>query len=282
MNATGRYRPELPEDELCAAEFGAYASYETNDGPVRFDFHGQSPSAEFDRLLDQYVNSDTSVLDIGCGAGFTLCRVATWAKQAWGLDLRENLLSATRARIAKYELASAHAVLANVSDSDCAKDLPPNTFGLVLSRRGPFLTHHLMPTLREDAIFVVEMFQDYLGLKAMFGRTPILPSAGGDADPAVSHMAGLDMVPVSIRTFWFEEWFRNEDHLARYLSQGANLSNWWMDACPYVEARDRDALKLYSRYMKSSEGIRLQGCRKVYVFRRQKTQFYPALQFRKA
>ncbi len=275
MSSTGRYQPEMPEDEACAAEFGAYASYETSDAPTRFDFHGQSPSEEIDRLLDQYVNPNASLLDIGCGAGFTLCRVAAAAKQVCGIDLSEKLVMAAQARILKRGLTNAQASVANVSDPDCAASLPLDTFNLVLSRRGPFLTSHLMPTLRQDALFVVEMFQDYLGLKTLFGRTPILPTTGAEADPAVSHMASLDMVPVSIRTFWFEEWFQDEDHLGRYLSQGANLSNWWMDPCPFDPIRDREALHLYAKYMRSSEGIRLQACRKIYVFRRQKTQFYP-------
>jgi SAM-dependent methyltransferase len=277
MREDGRREPEVPLDfELCK-RFGAYASYETPNDPVKVDFFGDSPSAEIDRLLGRFAQSQSVVLDLGCGAGYTLCALAPKVSQIWGLDLEADLLAAARQRIETRGLENATLVQGNVSDASIGDRFPREAFDLVLSRRGPFLTPPLMDALKPDALFVVELAQDYLGLKEIFGRTPFVPKSPGDPESAVTAQNGLGLVPVSAKTYWYEEWFRDADHLARYLSAGASLSNWWLEPCPYDENRDRAALELYVRYNRTDLGVRLTGCRKVYVFRRAATQFYPAV-----
>ena len=114
-------------------------------------------------------------------------------------------------------------------------------------------------------------------MKEVFGRTPFLPASSGDPDGAITAQAGVGFVPVSSKSYWYEEYFADSDHLARNLKQGAPLQNWWMDACPYDDERDRAALELYARYNATPLGIRLVGHRRIYVFRRQATQFYPVI-----
>jgi hypothetical protein len=60
-------------DRHLAETHGAYSGFRTPAGPVRTDDVGLSPAAEVDRLLDRFAGSETRFLDVGCGAGQTLC-----------------------------------------------------------------------------------------------------------------------------------------------------------------------------------------------------------------
>lgn len=273
----GRFLAELPLDQDIAPKRGGYASYATANDPFRTDFHGDSPAIEMDRLLDAHCHPNAKVLDLGCGAGFTLCRLAPLVSEIWGVDLDRELLEACKARVAHYELANTRLILGDTPDSSVLTQLPENFFTMAFSRRGPFLSEALLRKLAPGAHFVVELAQDYLGLKELFGRTPQLPKSTGDPDWALSVHAGIGLVPVSAKTYWYEEWFHDAEHLAGHLRQGAPLQNWWMEACPYDDIRDRPALELYCRYNSTSEGVRLTGVRKIYVFRQQATNYYPVL-----
>jgi SAM-dependent methyltransferase len=273
----GRNEPELPVDREIATRLGAYASYITPNDPARTDFHGDSPALEMDRLLDAYAKPDLRVLDLGCGAGFTLCRLAPKVAEIWGVDLDRSLLEAARQRAEHRSLTNVTLIPGDTTDLAVVSQLPEAHFDLAFSRRGPFLTPALMKKLAPGAPFIIELAQNFLGLKDLFGRTPFLPGSPGDPEWAITHHASLGFVPVSAKSYWYNEWFRDEDHLAAYLAQGAPLQNWWMDACPYDDKRDRPALQLYCRYNRTDEGIRLVGHRRIYVLTRQPTQYYPVL-----
>ena len=276
----GRNEPEGDLDVALAARFGAYASFVTPNDPIAVEFHGDSPAIEVDRLLDSYVNNSVDVLDLGCGAGFSLCRVAKHARSVLGIDLETELLESARERVLREGITNTEVLLGDTCDSKLVVQIPNSKFGVVFSRRGPFLTESLVNKLTDDAVFIVELAQDFIGLKELFGRTPFLPKSTGDPDFAISAQSGVGFVPVSAKSYWYEEYFSDAEHLARYLKQGAPLQNWWMDACPYEEKRDRPALDLYASYNQTDKGIMLVGHRRVYVFRRQKTQFYPVMNSR--
>lgn len=272
----GRNDIETPADRKLAGRFGGYASYNTPNDPFWTDFHGDSPSVEMERLLDLYTSSDSKVLDLGCGAGFTLCRLSAKVREIWGIDLEVDLLAAARERVQHRNLNNVTLVQGDTTDPATVARLPEGHFDFAFSRRGPFLTESLARKLTPDALFVVELAQDSLGLKELFGRNPSLPRSLGDPEWAITHHFSIGYVPVSAKSYWYEDWFRDEDHLAAFLAQGAPLTNWWMHACPYDDVRDRPALELYCRYNRTSEGIRVIGHKRVYVFRCQPTRYYPA------
>ncbi|MBC8065546.1 MAG: class I SAM-dependent methyltransferase [Chlorobia bacterium] len=272
----GRNAVEIPLDGKVAKRFGAYASFTTPDDPIRVDFFGDPPNREFNRLLDGYADKQTQALDLGCGAGFTLCRIADRVQSIVGVDLQSDLLQAAEARIRSRGIKNARVVHGDTTHDETVTKLEDGRFSLAFSQRGPFLTRALASKLTPDAVFVVELAQDYLGLKQIFGRTPFVPQSTGDPDWAVGAQAGAGFVPVSAKSYWYHEYFRNADHLAAYLRRGACLENWWMEPCPYEEPRDRAALELWCRYNQDESGIRLVVHRKVYVFRRQAIDYYPA------
>ena len=273
----GRRLPELPLDEELAPSYGAYASFATPNAPVHTEFHGDPPALEFDRLLDRFVTPETDVLDLGCGAGFTLCKIAAGAKSVLGVDLDARLIEAAKLRAADRGLHNVSFILGDTVHSATVGQIPDGAFSLALSRRGPFLTPALVEKLTPDGLFLVELAQDFLGLKKVFGRTPFLPSSPGDPEPTITYHAGSGLVPVSAKSYWYEEYFTDADHLGRYLSQGAPLQNWWMEACVFDEDRDRAALELYARFNTTPHGIRLVGHRRIYLFRRQRTNYYPVV-----
>lgn len=237
--------------------------------------YGDSPADEVDRLLDIFARPDSRVLDLGCGAGFTLCQLAPRVAAIWGFDQDADLLAAARKRVASHGLANATLVPGNVAVSEDVAQLPDNTFDLVLSRRGPNVNAAMMAKLKPDAYVVQELVQDCLGLLEMFGRKSFLADVGDNPRWLVDEYSWLELFPVSIKEYYYESFFRDADHLATYLSQRRTLFSWPMPPMPYDEKRDRAALELYAQYNTTPKGIRLINHRKVYLFRRTAVQYAP-------
>lgn len=263
-------------DEELAQHYGAYASYRSDIDPVLVESYGDHPSDEVNRLLNVFAQPECSVLDLGCGAGHTLCRLAPHVNAIWGLDQDTNLLAAARLRAASLGLPNVTLVQGDATSASNVAQLPDNTFDLCFSRRGPNLNAELAAKLKPDALMVQELVQDPLGLKELFGRKPFLPEVGSESHALVQAYKWLGLLPVSAKEYFYNEYFHDVDHLTRYLSGPAVLSNWWMPEMPYDASRDRAALELYVRYNTTAKGIRLTQHRKVYLFHRAHTDHYPA------
>ena len=262
-------------DAVLGPRYGAYASYATDADPTLIDTYGDGPAAEVDRLLDRLVGPHSRVLDLGCGAGFTLCRLAPRVASIWGLDSDADLLSAARARVAALGVENATLVHGTVAEPEHVSQLPDDTFDLVLSRRGPNVNRSLLPKLTPDALVVQELFQDPLGLLEAFGRKTFVADIGDNPQWLVDTYSWLGLLPVSVKSYYFDSFFRDAAHLAAYLSQPTQRYSWPMPAMPYREDRDRPALELYVRYNTRPKGIRIVNHRKVYLFRRERVQFAP-------
>jgi SAM-dependent methyltransferase len=266
--------PIDPDGEL-AGRYGSYASYSTNADPILVETYGDGPADEVDRLLDVFATPESRVLDLGCGAGFTLCRLAQRVAAIWGFDQDADLLNATRQRAASLGLTNVTLVPGNVAVPDDVAPLPDGTFNVVLSRRGPNVNAALMPKLKPEACVIQELFQDSLGLLEIFGRKPFLSHAGDNPHWLVDEYSWLELFPVSIKAYYYESYFRDADHLAAYLSQETALYSWPMPPLPYDAERDRTALELYVRYNTTPKGVRVMNHRQVYLFRRTAVHYVP-------
>ena len=108
-------KPPVEElDQELAERYGGYASYKRDDDTTIYTY-GDSPSDEIDRLLDAYCKPESRVLDIGCGAGFTLCRLAPKVAEIWGFEQEPDLIEATHLRAAQLGLGNVQCVLGNVA-----------------------------------------------------------------------------------------------------------------------------------------------------------------------
>jgi len=255
-------------DRELAETHGAYASYTREDEPPG-EFQGPSVADEMDRLLSSYATPDSSVLDLGCGAGFTLCRLAPTVTSVWGFEQEETLLQAARLRVMVKGIRNASFVLGNNSHPEDIDQLPDDTFDLGFSQRGPNLTPYLLPKLKSNAVWVQEFAQLPLGLNEVFGRNPRIFQAhsmsGGDWE--VNMYQGLEMLPISVRTVWFEQYFQDMSQLDAYLGR-----NWCLIEDDYRPEPDRGALELYCRYNMTPKGIRLTHVRKIGVYRRRQSE----------
>lgn len=261
-------------DQILAREYGAYASYPTAVDPILIETYGDGPAEEVDRLLDRYAKTDSNVLDLGCGAGFTLCRLAPKVASVWGFDQDEKLLTAARLRAEKQGFSNVHFIYGNAALAGDADQLPDDFFDLVLSRRGPNV-NHFIKKLKAEAFVIQELFQGYLGLLEMFGRKSPLADIGANPRWLIDEYSWLDLFPVSVKEYYNEYYFRDIEHFAAYLSQKTSLYSWPMPPLPYEESRDRAALELYARYNTTPKGIRVVNVRKVYLFRRMRVQYAP-------
>jgi len=262
-------------DRELAERYGGFTSYLSHASPAHVEYYGENPAAEVDRLLDHYATLESTVLDIGCGAGQTLCQLAPRVKEIWGITLGEDLLQATRLRIERLGLMNAEAVYGSVKDPDAVKQLPEGVFDLAFSRRGPMFNEHLLYTLRPDAIFVQELVSNLDGypLGEIFGRRYHTPYASTDQELLLSQYADLGLFPISCKEYFYEEFYRDSEHLEAFLIQvGAMLSPWLLPKSlprkPYDPHHDRPALDLYVHNNTTAKGIRVLRQRKIFVLRR--------------
>lgn len=258
-----------------AKRYGAFTSYQSDASPSVIEYYGENPAAEMDRLLDRYAKASSVVLEIGCGAGQTLCQLAPKVKQIWGLDINEELLSATRLRAERLGITNALCLLGAANDFEATKSLPDATFDLVLSRRGPKFSENLLRTLRKGAIFVQEVVSNLDGypLGEIFGRRYLTSFSTSDQEVLLHEYANLGLFPVSCKEYFYEEFFRDREHLAAFLTQvSVMLSPWLLPRSlprkPYDPEQDQDALDLYVRYNTTEKGIRVLRQRKIFVLRR--------------
>jgi SAM-dependent methyltransferase len=262
-------------DSELARRYGAFTSYQSDASPSFIEYYGENPAAEMDRLLDQYTTSESMVLDIGCGAGQTLCWLAPRVRQIWGLDVNEELLSTTRLRAKRFGLANTRCVLGSADDPEAMKCLPDATFDLAFSRRGPKFSKSLLRTLRKEAIFVQEVVSNLDGypLGEIFGRRYVTPFSASDQEVLLSGYADLGLFPVSCKEYFYEEFYRDHEHFAAFLTQvTVMLSPWLLPQSlprkPYDSLQDQNALDLYMRYNMTEKGIRVLRQCKILVLRR--------------
>lgn len=196
-------------------------------------------------------------------------------RQIWGIDQTEDLLNAARLRVERLGLENATFVLGDIRDPEAVKHLPDATFDLVFSRRGPMFSKLLLRTLRKDAIFVQELVSNLDGypLGEVFGRWHFAPYAYTDQEGLLREYTNLGLIPVSGKEYFYEEFYRDSEHLAAFLTQvGAMLAPWWiprpLPRKPYDPQHDRDALELYVRYNTTPKGVRVLRQRKIFVLRR--------------
>lgn len=266
---------EVDLDRDLANRYGGYASYRGENEPV-YDHYGDNPANEVDRLLDIFATPERRALDIGCGAGFTLCRLAPHVAEIWGIDQDEALLAAARQRVLKRSLANATLLAGNVAVADDMRGLPDDAFDVLFSRRGPDVTAGMLHAIKADAVIVQELVRGTLGVKPLFGREPFAPAVGSTPHPLIEYYAGFGFVPVSVKDYFYDAFFRDAAHLVHDL-KGKLLWHWTMPDYPYDEARDRSALDLYVRYNTTSRGIRVTHHRSVYLFRRAEMPRFPAI-----
>lgn len=270
MNTLNEY------DKSMAQEYGPYASYSTGVDPISIETYGDGPTEEVDRLLTKYTTPESQVLDLGCGAGFTLCQLAAKAAKVWGFDQNPELLDAARQRVAAQKLTNATLVEGNVAVASDVAGLPDNTFDIVLSRRGPNVNQALLPKLKPDAYIIQELHQDNPGFLEAFGRKSLLASIAQNPNKLAADYSWLGLFPVSIKEYFYESLFKDADHLAAYLSQKTMFQSWPMPPIPYDEARDWAALTLYAQFNTTPKGLRVLHHRKVYLFRRTVVHYAPA------
>jgi SAM-dependent methyltransferase len=265
-------------DAKLAEKYGSHTSYSSGIGPSHIEYYGDSPVEEMKRLLDSYAYSESSVLDIGCGAGQTLCRLAQKVRQIWGIDRNDELLQATRLRAESQGLTNVTLVQGNSVLEQDVEQLPDNTFDLAFSQRGPNLNVPLLKKLRKNAFFVQELVSSYDGypLREIFGRTHYTPYTAGEQPMLLASYAELGLFPVSVKEHFYDVFYRDIDHLETYLQHSAAmLSNWRLADKPYEPSRDRAALELYARYNTTPNGIRIMQHRRVFVLRRASVYYYP-------
>lgn len=202
-------------DNELAQRYGAFASYPSEVSPALVEYYGENPAVEVDRLLDQFTKAKSNVLDIGCGAGHTLCRLTVRVKAVWGIDLNEELLNTARLRAARLGLTNVTLIQGDTADPEHTAVLPEATFDLALTRRGPNLSSHLMRTLREGAMVVQELVSNFDGypLGEIFGRRPYAPYNYTDQQVILSQYAEQGLFPVSCKEYFYEEYFRDSEHL---------------------------------------------------------------------
>ncbi|MBV7330829.1 methyltransferase domain-containing protein [Chloroflexi bacterium TSY] len=279
-NTTQKTLEEL--DAELSERYGDYVGFDTDASPYLVEYYGEDPLGEVKRLLAQSVQAESKILDVGCGPGHTLCKFAPKVVEAWGIDEDAALLEAARTRVDASGLSNVTLIHGNIVDEAQVNQLPDNTFDIAFTESGPNLNAALARKLKENALFFQEIggyFSAYQFHEIM-GRKPHTYYAyGHDYSDQIllNQMAELDFVPISVKNYFFDWYFRDVDHLeAQVINVPWQLGDWRMGGpLPYERERDRAALELYARYNTTSKGIRFQEHVRVFAWRREHVHFYP-------
>jgi SAM-dependent methyltransferase len=266
------------EDEILGEKYGDYAGFTTEASPASVNYFGEDPLNEVKRLLGMYVHPGSRILDIGCGAGQTLCRFAPQVQEAWGIDGAGDLLAGARERVRSLGLTNVRLVEGNITNSQDVAQLPDNYFDVAYTESGPNINEQLVRKLTDEAYFLQEIgghYSDYQ-LPEILGRVPYTNYAYHHWDQSrIMPAADLGLLPVSYKNYFWEVYFRDLAHLEKYVSKEGVLSNWRLSPSPYIVERDRPALALYARYNQTPKGIRLLHHVQVLVWRRAPIHYYP-------
>jgi len=264
----GRTSVFVPLDVELAKGYGGYATYPTTHDPIAVETYGDAPEDEMDRLLGVYTGPDTCVLDHGCGAGFTLCRLAPRVRHIWGFEQDEELFAAARQRVDEFQITNATLIQGNNSEPDEVDRLPNDTFDVAFSRRGPVLVSWLMPKLKQEAYFIQEYAEHILGFSEFLGidAKAFLPHSQRTPDWFDGMYFDLGMLPVSTKNYYYERYYRDADHLEADLVYDR-----------YGKPKEyRAGLDLYVRYNTTPKGVRVMCHKRVGVFRRASVEAFPA------
>ena len=266
------------ENDILGQKYGDYAGFTTDSSPSAVEHFGEDPLDEVKRLLNIYIRPDSRILDIGCGAGQTLCQFAPHIQEAWGIVDVADLFQGACDRARSLELANVTIVQGDAEDVADVAQLPDNHFDIAFTESGPGINEHLMPKLTQDATFIQEIGGRYSGyhLQEILGRVPYTNYAYHTWDQSqVMPAADLGLLPVCQKNYFWEVYFRDIEHLEQYVQKEGVLSNWRIAPKPYEAERDRPALELYARYNQTPKGIRLLYQVQVLVWRRAAIHYYP-------
>jgi protein-L-isoaspartate O-methyltransferase len=192
---------ELTDIEL-AARFGDYASFASDASPTAVETYGEDPRQEMKRLLGFHIKPDSCILDLGCGAGQTVCHFAPMVAEAWGFDEEPLLLNRARRRVQELALTNVTLLEGNVSVPNEVAQLPGHHFDVIYSERGPDITEALMATLKTGGIFLQELVGGFDGyhLPELLGRRPFTAYAYRNQEShRLAHAAELKLRPISIK-----------------------------------------------------------------------------------
>jgi SAM-dependent methyltransferase len=265
-------------DRQLAGRYGRYASFTRETDPVS-EYYGDSPWEEVDRLLDAYAAAESCVLDVGCGAGQTIGRIAPSVAEVWGVDMWRELLDGARLRAEELGFANVTFIEGDASLPATTDQLPDDHFDLALSRRGPDFNALLAAKLKMDAVAIQERVGvlTWYPLREMLGRTNYAPYDHNAREVLLHRYAEFGLFPVSVKEYLYDDFYRDFDHLeAEVLRTPACLMNWRVGTPrPYEPERDRAALELFARYNQTPRGIRVLQHRLLFTFRKTTIAYYP-------
>lgn len=255
----------LDDGEL-AARYGAHASFRTDSAPAKAVYDSGNPADDLAQLLHHHARAESCLLDIGCGAGQTLCRLAPLVQEAWGFDQDRELVAAFRRRISQLELRNVTCVEGNVAEDADVAQLPDDHFDLAVSQRGPNINASLLRTLRPNALFIQEFVGEFdsYPLNEALGRRVAKPYSATGHESLMRQYMNLGLFPVGTREYFYEEYFRNDEHLAAYLGELGPVR--WPQ--PTDANQDRQILTAYASEHMTPSGVRLVLHRRLFVMRR--------------
>ena len=268
----------IENEKQLAERFRRYASFTTETDPVP-DYYGENPSEEMDRLIDNYIAPNTKFLDVGCGAGQTIARVAPKVEEVWGIEFVPDLLNFTRQRTDDLGLTNVSLVGGDASSETCTDKLSNNHFDFAISRRGPDFNPLLIEKLTKNAIVIQERIGNFNlhPLGYIFGRTVYAPYNYNVQPVLLNKYAEIHLFPVSFKEYFYEAFYQDIEHLEADLEKSPwSLYNWRVgEPRPYEASRDRKALELFAHYNTTSRGIRILEHRMIFVLRKANLSFYP-------
>lgn len=122
----------------------------------------------FTRILRDYVNKKTVLLDLGTGGGEMLLGIAPFVKKAYGIDHSESMVKTAKNNLRKSLLKDVEFKFADT------KKIPflDKSFDVVSCRHAPFYVKEVFRVMKPGGIFITQQVgeKDKQNIKKIFGR----------------------------------------------------------------------------------------------------------------
>lgn len=241
--------------------------YHTTAKKIGWNFKNIKPIVEqksdynYYKAVVEQINTNTVMLDIGCGSAEKSTRFFSLAKKVYAIDIEPEMLKRAKANAKKYYGDSAMEKFEFfLADGDSKLDFDNNKFDVVCSRHCGANMAEVYRVLKTDGVFVSEDIDKYdcYALKKYFNR-----GQGFDDNPPLKQQLFLECLSVGfskIELLSFEqiEYYNCIEQLEFLLENTPIIDG-------YDKQTDRKILEKYVNDNTCEKGIKLE--RKLFALK---------------
>lgn len=216
---------------------------------------------DFTKILRDYLDKKTVLLDLGTGGGEMLLSMAPFVKNAYGIDHSESMI-----KTAKDNLRKSHSKNVEFRFADTKKiPFPDESFDVVSCRHAPFYVKEILRVMKPGGIFITQQVgeKDKQNIKKIFGRgQSFREKAGTLMNRYVGELRDSGFNIIRKETYNATEYYANMEDMIFLLRNTPIIPSFDIQ-------RDEDSLKRLEKKYGSKKGIKTNSYRFVIIAEKQ-------------